>query len=436
MGFTKLHGLIYNQKWTELCARLKTPEGKEEVKENVLKDHFGVLPLHWAAYSQAPSDVIELILHAYPEGARQPTNNGVLPLHIAAYYQAPSEVVQKLLHAYPEGAGKPVNGGYLPLHIAAYYQAPSEVVQKLLHAYPDGAGKPTNRGSLPLHLAAEKQAPSEVVQMILDAYPDGAGKTDNNGFLPLHWAAGKQAPSDVVQMILDAYPEGAGQPGKNGDLPLHYAAQFQAPSDVVQMILEAYPEGARVKNMFGNIPFDIARNNGASAEVIKLLEDTANQTARAATPPPPSLPTAGFTELHNFIHNKKDLEPPAAKRARSSAHDNNAAATVATEWTDIDEPRALDHLVAAAVAGLEAACTTDVKARRRALEQKLATARRAINAAVEEEKALAIMEERETRATAQLFPELTARREAQAHTQTQTLPPLTSPVTAIGRMTM
>ena len=79
---------------------------------------------------------------------------------------------------------------------------------------------------------------------------------------------------------------------------------------------------------------------------------------------------------------------------------------------------------------------TDVKARRRALEQKLATARRAINAAVEEEKALAIMEERETRATAQLFPELTARRAAQAHTQTQTLPPLTSPVTAIGRMTM
>ncbi|XRB04055.1 hypothetical protein NFJ02_19g34100 [Pycnococcus provasolii] len=79
---------------------------------------------------------------------------------------------------------------------------------------------------------------------------------------------------------------------------------------------------------------------------------------------------------------------------------------------------------------------TVVKARRRALEQKLATARRAINAAVEEEKALAIMEERETRATAQLFPELTARRAAQAHTQTQTLPPLTSPVTAIGRMTM
>ena len=108
---------------------------------------------------------------------------------------------------------------------------------------------------------------------------------------------------------------------------------------------------------------------------------------------------------------------------------------MATEWTDIDEPRALDHLVAAAVAGLEAAYT-DVKARRQALQQKLATARRAINAAVEEEKALAIMEERETRATAQLFPELTARREAQAHIQTQTLPPLTSPVTAIGRMTM
>ncbi|XRB09973.1 hypothetical protein NFJ02_44g111370 [Pycnococcus provasolii] len=261
-------------------------------------------------------------------------------------------------------------------------------------------------------------------------------KEDSVGYLPLHLAAANKAPYDVVSKLLDAYPEGAEKLNKSGNLPLHVAAANKAPYDVVGLILHAYPEGVHVKNNIGLLPIDLARNYGASADVMKLLEDTANQTARAATPPPPSLPTAGFTELHNFIHNEKDLEPPAAKRARSSAHDNNAAATVATEWTDIDEPRALDHLVAAAVAGLEAACTTDVKARRRALQQKLATARRAINAAVEEEKALAIMEERETRATAQLFPELTARREAQAHTQTQTLPPLTSPVTAIGRMTM
>ena len=47
---------------------------------------------------------MKALLKAHPEGAKEKNEYGGLPLHVAALHQAPIEVVQTLLEAYPEGA--------------------------------------------------------------------------------------------------------------------------------------------------------------------------------------------------------------------------------------------------------------------------------------------------------------------------------------------
>jgi hypothetical protein len=95
------------------------------------KGEYGQLPLHWAAESQAPLEVVDALLKVYPEGAREKSGwNGQLPLHLAARYKAPLEVVDALLKAYPEGAREKGEDGQLPLHLAAGNKAPAEASEE------------------------------------------------------------------------------------------------------------------------------------------------------------------------------------------------------------------------------------------------------------------------------------------------------------------
>ena len=81
------------------------------------------------------------LLKANPAGAKteKDDDDGSLPLHCAAENQAPLEVVEALLRAHGDGAKEKSKDGWLPLHHAAKRQAPPEVVEALLRAHEDGA---------------------------------------------------------------------------------------------------------------------------------------------------------------------------------------------------------------------------------------------------------------------------------------------------------
>ena len=79
------------------------------------------------------------------------------PLHYAAEKQASVEVVQALLAAHPEAAKEKDGYGQLPLHSAVAYQASVEVVQRLLSAHPGAAKEKDGRGSLPLHCSTTRR---------------------------------------------------------------------------------------------------------------------------------------------------------------------------------------------------------------------------------------------------------------------------------------
>ena len=119
---------------------------------------------------QRPDDeVLPLITKT---AARQMDSCDRTPLHYAAQNFS-FAVVQALLVAYPEAAKEEDWEGDTPLHLAAKYSSEA-VVQSLLAAYPKAARVTNRAGSLPLHLAAKRNPSVAVVQALLAAYPDAA----------------------------------------------------------------------------------------------------------------------------------------------------------------------------------------------------------------------------------------------------------------------
>ena len=155
------------------------PMNEQTVREE--RSQYGNLPIHIAAYWQAPTEVSLKLLELYPESAREKTNNGWLPIHHAARYQVPAEVVLKLLEVYPESVGEKLEDGYLPIHIAAQHKAPAKVSLKLLELYPESSREKNNKGRLPIHHAARYQAPTEVSLKLLELYPESAREKNNYG---------------------------------------------------------------------------------------------------------------------------------------------------------------------------------------------------------------------------------------------------------------
>ena len=65
----------------------------------------GRLPLHMACFGKAAIKVMETILKAYPDAARQRNHNGFLPIHIAAHWGVShADITPLILRAYPDGA--------------------------------------------------------------------------------------------------------------------------------------------------------------------------------------------------------------------------------------------------------------------------------------------------------------------------------------------
>ena len=61
--------------------------------------------MHMACFGRATVGVMETILKAYPDAARQRNHDGFLPVHIAAHWGVSHpDIAPLLLRAYPDGA--------------------------------------------------------------------------------------------------------------------------------------------------------------------------------------------------------------------------------------------------------------------------------------------------------------------------------------------
>jgi ankyrin repeat protein len=172
-------------------------------------------------------DGLEHILRSDPGAIRRRDAEGRLPLHVAACSDAPLEVVRLLADFWDGALRERDNQGKLPLHVAVALErgvVRLSVVRFLVDRYEHALRERNAYGRLPLHVAADNGAPLEVVQVLVDKWEQALQEPDKYGKLPLHIAAdrGRVRP-DVVRYLLDKWEPALQVRDVYGRLPMDCA---------------------------------------------------------------------------------------------------------------------------------------------------------------------------------------------------------------------
>uniref|UniRef100_A0A6V2QNM8 Uncharacterized protein n=1 Tax=Ditylum brightwellii TaxID=49249 RepID=A0A6V2QNM8_9STRA len=186
----KLHRYLLTESWASACARCQT-HPKEAARWTHQAGFYEgsintkVLPIHIACALGAPVDVVDSLIEAYPESAReQETCYGRMPLHLACIYHVPLGVVNLLLSRFPSGAYFRDAVGRTPIFYACTKGPSVDLIEALLDACPDAAKTVDYKGWLPIHVACHMGASDDVILKLLDAYPSSAMMRTNSGSLP------------------------------------------------------------------------------------------------------------------------------------------------------------------------------------------------------------------------------------------------------------
>lgn len=193
-------------------------------------DAQGWLPLHHACAHGVSSEVLSLLIQAFPEGKVQPDHQRRTPLHFYATRNNDNNVATMAVNAEmlsDTGAAELRDaGGMLPMHYACAYGTHAAVLEVLARANPDSLTAVENHGRTPMHLAmvnAHRDASPGVIRFLLDRpmSKQTINSRDQDGYLPLHLMAlglkgykpddrEKRAHvSDCLEMYLAAEPVAA-----------------------------------------------------------------------------------------------------------------------------------------------------------------------------------------------------------------------------------
>nr|CCA16370.1 conserved hypothetical protein [Albugo laibachii Nc14] len=111
-----LKGIQYAEvgDWETLISRL---EECSDIAQH--RDHHGMLPLHWACTDPKISmQVIQALLHAYPQGALARNNAHYFPIHIAVRAGLDASIVRILYEAEPSTLHEKTIAGKTPLMLS------------------------------------------------------------------------------------------------------------------------------------------------------------------------------------------------------------------------------------------------------------------------------------------------------------------------------
>ena len=147
-----------------------------------IRDDLGRLPIHVACQTNAPVEVLAVLVELDPATLHMADFSGDLPLHVwCRYYSDTTEYFSALRYLVEIGGGIGTlaarnRDGALPLHVlcgASTLTTASlalPVVQYLIQSFPESVAMSTNTGMYPFMIAA-KHAPLSVVYEIVRANP-------------------------------------------------------------------------------------------------------------------------------------------------------------------------------------------------------------------------------------------------------------------------
>jgi len=148
-----------------------------------------------------------------------------LPIHLACTNQAPREVIEALLDAYPEGCVAREGSGSHPLHLACANGLSLETVLVLLKKSKKAARIKDDIGRLPLHLACANVGGANllVVKALIDAFPGSCSMKDYNGHTALtyvDYSDYEDTVKDQFNVLFEEYEDrfsGSGSISGNGN---------------------------------------------------------------------------------------------------------------------------------------------------------------------------------------------------------------------------
>jgi len=140
------------------------------------QDNTGALPLHVACRTDAPVEILELLLQEHPGAVRIADNSGSLPMHVTCQADAPSRaVLQLLLDRSPTALRARDHAGALPLHCLCASNPPVDALELLLRACHGSVAERNNNNDLPFTVACKTRASIGVCLVLLRAHPDALG---------------------------------------------------------------------------------------------------------------------------------------------------------------------------------------------------------------------------------------------------------------------
>lgn len=102
------------------------------------KDHYGMLPLHWACTeNDVPAQVLSSLISAFPEGPLTKNNAQMLPLHIAIRAKVSALSLKVLCQAYPGALVSDTSDGRNPLDLAVAVELSPDALEVIERASSD-----------------------------------------------------------------------------------------------------------------------------------------------------------------------------------------------------------------------------------------------------------------------------------------------------------
>lgn len=150
-----------------------------------------------------------------------------LALHIACAYRAPVGLVEVLLHANPDGATScDPRSGDLPIHLACQHKASYRVIKALLNHSPITTKAVNSRGHSPLHHAVLAKAHYAVIELLVQTDPESILATDQDEQTPLELARKAYGRNSIIVRLLEMVKLVLEKPTKQSTIGHHDTADF------------------------------------------------------------------------------------------------------------------------------------------------------------------------------------------------------------------
>lgn len=198
------------------------------------------------------------------------------------FFSHKTDIIDVIIEAYPQSLKKKDDHGYLPIHrllSGRWGDNIKEITSKIINAFPECLVTPTSMGGeLPLHIASKRTERADVIKLLL-CFPDACQYRDYLGKFPLDHALEARDPNHkIVQLLVSQHPVLLSFPDESGCLRIHRTLrkcsllQKGDYDEIIEILVSGCESSLRIQDDSGYSPLFIAcTQNHSLSQIYSLL---------------------------------------------------------------------------------------------------------------------------------------------------------------------